>query len=149
MEAQPIFADYEISADKQRLNVEVIHRFLAEDSYWSLGVPRAVVEKAIENSLCFGVYKQAEQVGFARIVTDKATFALIADVFILEGHRGQGLSKKLMRYVLDHADLQGLRRLLLLTSDAHALYKQFGFEEIGNAWRFMEVLRADIYKAAE
>ena len=95
--------------------------------------------------MCFGVYYSDAQVGFARIVTDKATFALVADVFILNPHRGKGLSKWLMHEVMEHPDLQGLRRLLLLTSNAHSLYAQFGFTEIGNAWRFMEVFYPDVY----
>ncbi len=95
--------------------------------------------------MCFGVYQGEAQVGFARIVTDKATFALVADVFILETHRGKGLSKWLMHEVMEHPDLQGLRRLLLLTSDAHSLYAQFGFTAIGDASRFMEVLYPDVY----
>jgi GNAT superfamily N-acetyltransferase len=134
---------YEISTDQKRLDVDLIFRFLSEESYWSPGIPRAVVERSIHNSMCFGVYRGQAQVGFARIVTDKATFALVADVFILEPHRGKGLSKWLMHEVMEHPDLQGLRRLLLLTSDAHSLYAQFGFIEVGNAWRFMEVLRPD------
>jgi GNAT superfamily N-acetyltransferase len=138
---------YEISVDPARINVGLVHKFLSEDSYWSKGIPLPVVEKAIANSLCFGVFHDAQQVGFARVVTDKSTFALLADVFILPSHRGRGLSKWLMREVINHPDLQGLRRLLLLTSDAHSLYAQFGFTEIGNAWRFMEVLRANIYEA--
>jgi N-acetylglutamate synthase-like GNAT family acetyltransferase len=142
-------AGYEISTDTERLDREVIYRFLAEESYWCPGIPREVVEKSIDNSLCFGVYKEGEQVGFARIVTDKATFALVADVFVLAPHRGKGLSKWLMHEVVHHPDLQGLRRLLLLTSDAHSLYAQFGFTEIGNTWRFMEILRPDIYTRQE
>jgi GNAT superfamily N-acetyltransferase len=93
------------------------------------------------------VYHRAAQVGFARVVTDKTTFALLADVFVLEAHRGKGLSKWLMQCVVEHADLQGLRRLLLLTSDAHGLYRQFGFRELGDPSRFMEILRQDIYRA--
>jgi N-acetylglutamate synthase-like GNAT family acetyltransferase len=139
---------YEISTDSRKIDVEVVFRFLAEDSYWAQGIPRPVVETAIANSLCFGVYRGAAQVGFARIVTDRATFALVADVFVLEEHRGKGLSKWLMHEVMNHPDLAGLRRLLLLTSDAHSLYAQFGFTEIGNAWRFMEVLRPDVYARA-
>jgi GNAT superfamily N-acetyltransferase len=134
---------YEISTDQDRLDVDLVFRFLSEESYWSSGVTRAVVDRSIHNSMCFGVYHGQAQVGFARIVTDKATFALVADVFILEPHRGKGLSKWLMREVMEHPDLQGLRRLLLLTSDAHSLYAQFGFTEIGNAWRFMEVMHPD------
>ena len=136
---------YEISTDQDRLDVDLVFRFLSEESYWSPGIPRAVVERSINNSMCFGVYQGEVQVGFARIVTDKATFALVADVFILEAHRGKGLSKWLMQVVLEHPDLQGLRRLLLLTSDAHSLYAQFGFTEIGNPGRFMELLYPDVY----
>ncbi|HEY9212591.1 MAG TPA: GNAT family N-acetyltransferase [Ancylobacter sp.] len=147
MQTQPAVDGYEVSTDPLRLDVDVIHSFLSKDSYWSPGIPRSVVERGIEHSLCFGVYHVGAQIGFARVVTDRATFALLADVFILEAHRGKGLSKWLMRCVVEHEDLQGLRRLLLLTSDAHALYRQFGFEEIGNPWRFMEVLRPDIYQS--
>lgn len=146
MQTQQLPAEYEISTDPDRLNVEVIHKFLAEESYWSPGIPRSIVERAIENSLCFGVYHGAAQIEFARVVTDKSTFALLADVFILKAHRGKGLSKCLMRCVVGHEDLQGLRRFLLLTSDAHGLYRQFGFEALGNPSRFMEVLRQDIYR---
>ena len=148
MQTQQLLAEYEISTDTHRLNVEVIHKFLAEDSYWSPGIPRSVVERAIGNSLCFGVYHCAAQVGFARVVTDKSTFALLADLFILKAHRGKGLSKWLMHRVVGHEDLQGLRRLLLLTSDAHGLYCQFGFEQLANPLRFMEVLRQDIYRSS-
>ena len=142
---QPPVPGYEISHDPVRLDVDVIHTFLTRDSYWSKGIPRDVVERSIAHSLCFGLYQDGAQIGFARVVSDHATFALLADVFVLEGHRGKGLSKWLMQAVIAHPDLQGLRRLLLLTSDAHELYRQFGFTEIGNAWRFMEVLRPDIY----
>src|ERR1035438_7140257 len=136
---------YEISTDQDRLDVDLVFHFLSEKSYWSPGIPRAVVERSINNSMCFGVYQGEVQVGFARIVADKATFALVADVFILEAHRGKGLSKWLMQVVLEHPDLQGLRRLLLLTSDAHSLYTQFGFSGSGNPGRFMEVLYPDVY----
>jgi N-acetylglutamate synthase-like GNAT family acetyltransferase len=139
---------YEISTDPRLLDIDVIHKFLSEDSYWSRGIPRRVVEHAMANSLCFGIYHHGAQVGFARIVTDRATFALVADVFILSTHRGKGLSKWLMQTVMAHEDLRGLRRLLLLTSDAHGLYSQFGFTELANSRRFMEVLRPDIYEAA-
>jgi GNAT superfamily N-acetyltransferase len=135
---------YEISTDRDRIDVDAVFHFLCEESYWCPGIPRAVVERSIDNSLCFGAYYGETQVGFARIVTDKATFALVADMFVLEPHRGKGLSKWLMQEVISHPDLQGLRRLLLLTSDAHSLYAQFGFTEIGNAWRFMELLRTDV-----
>ncbi|WP_038361857.1 GNAT family N-acetyltransferase [Bosea sp. UNC402CLCol] len=140
-------AGYEISTDAGRLDIAVIHRFLSEESYWARGVPRSTVEKAVANSLCFGVYAGAAQIGLARVVTDKATFALLADVFILKEHRGKGLSKWLMQSVIEHDDLQGLRRLLLLTSDAHGLYSQFGFGPLGAPSRFMEILRADLYQS--
>ena len=135
---------YEISTDRDRIDVDVVFHFLSEESYWCPGIHRAVVQRSIDNSLCFGAYLGETQVGFARIVTDKATFAFVADVFVLEPHRGKGLSKWLMQEVIIHPDLQGLRRLLLLTSDAHSLYAQFGFVEIGNSWRFMELLRTDV-----
>ena len=147
MPTPPAVEGYEVSTDPRRLDVDVIHGFLSTDSYWSPGIPRDVVERGIANSLCFGVYQGGAQVGFARVVTDRATFALLADVFVLPAHRGKGLSKWLMASVVEHDDLQGLRRLLLLTSDAHELYRQFGFTEIGNPWRFMEVLRPDIYQS--
>ncbi|MFM0286443.1 GNAT family N-acetyltransferase [Paraburkholderia megapolitana] len=148
MSTQSATDEYEISTDTRRLDVGMIHHFLAEESYWSLGIPRATVERAIQNSLCFGAYRGDEQVGFARVVTDRSTFALLADVFVLKDHRGKGLSKRLMQCVVEHEDLQGLRRLLLLTSDAHGLYKQYGFKELGNPARFMEILRADIYRSS-
>jgi GNAT superfamily N-acetyltransferase len=148
MQTEHLPADYEISTDVNRLDVDVIHKFLAEDSYWALGIPRSIVERSIGNSLCIGVYYRAAQVGFARVVTDRSTFALLADVFILKAHRGKGLSKSLMRCVVGHEDLQGLRRLLLLTSDAHGLYSQFGFEPLGSPSRFMEILRPDVHRTS-
>ena len=114
MPTRQLQSEYEISPDPHRLDVDVIYNFLAKESYWSPGIPRPIVERAIANSLCFGVYHSTGQVGFGRIVTDKSTFALLADVFILEPHRGKGLSKWLMRCIMDHEDLQGLRRWLLL-----------------------------------
>lgn len=135
---------YEISTDQDRIDVDMVFHYLSEESYWCPGILRSVVEKSIDNSLCFGAFHGEAQVGFARVITDKATFALVADVFVLEPHRGKGLSKWLMQEVIGHPDLQGLRRLLLLTSDAHSLYAQFGFTEIGNAWRFMELLPINV-----
>ena len=139
---------YEISDDKARLDTDLIHGFL-KGSYWSPGVPRAIVERAIRESLCFGVYRGGEQIGFARVVTDKATFAYLADVFILDSHRGQGLSKRLMRFIAGHPDLQGLRRFILATKDAHGLYEQFGFTALNNPSIYMEILRPDVYQARE
>ena len=138
--------DYTITTDAGRFDVAAIHEYLTQ-SYWSPGIPRATVERAIANSLCFGVLKGGEQVGFARVVTDRATFAYLADVFVLEPHRGKGLAKKLMRVILAHPDLQGLRRFTLATRDAHGLYKQFGFNEIGNPSRLMEIHNPNAYQA--
>ena len=137
--------EYDISADKQRLDVSTIHEYLTQ-SYWSQGVSRALVERAIEGSLCFGVFHQGKQVGFARVITDKATFGYLADVFILEPHRGKGLSKRLMEFILAYPHLQGLRRFMLATRDAHGLYKKFGFTELAIPTRFMELHRPDLYK---
>ena len=137
--------EYEISTDPQRLDVAAVHAYLTQ-SYWSPGIPRAVVERTIANSLCFGLYCGAEQVGFARVVTDRATFAYLADVFILDPHRGKGLSKWLMEFVKGHEDLQGLRRFMLATKDAHGLYRQFGFTELANPSRMMEILQPNVYQ---
>jgi GNAT superfamily N-acetyltransferase len=149
MQTDMTLPGYELSTDKQRLDMDLIHHFLAEESYWSRGVPRDVVERAVENSICFGVYHGGAQIGFGRVVSDKATFALLADLFVLEAHRGKGISKWMMRSIMAHEELQGLRRWLLLTSDAHGLYSQYGFTPLGNPSRFMEVLRPDIYAPAE
>ncbi len=136
--------DYLISTDKNRLDLAVIHDFLTK-SYWAEGIPLETVKRAIEHSLSFGVYRDDQQVGFARLVTDYATFAYLADVFILEPFRGQGLSKWLLEVVMAHPDLQGFRRWILGTKDAHGLYQQFGFTELRWPERFMEKLVPDIY----
>ena len=120
------FDDYLISTNPARLDIGVIHGFLRE-SYWAEAIPREVVERAVENSLCFGAYYRNEQIGFARVVSDYSTFAYIADVFVLAPWRGHGISKALMAEVVHHPDLQGLRRWLLGTKDAHGLYQRFGF----------------------
>jgi GNAT superfamily N-acetyltransferase len=129
---------YEISTSRDRLDVERVHRFLSTEAYWSPGVAREVVERSIANSLAFGVYAPSgEQVGFARVVTDYATFAWLADVYIEEAHRGHGLGKRLVTEVLGHPDLQGLRRWMLGTADAHELYRRFGFDGLRDVRRFM------------
>ena len=140
--------DDEISTDAARLDRELIHAFLSEHAYWSLGVPRAVVERAIDHSLCFGVYRGGRQIGFGRVVTDQATFAYLADVFVLPEERGQGLSKWLVDAMLRHPQLQGLRRWLLATRDAHGLYAQFGFTPPAVAGRFMERHDPGVYSRA-
>ena len=130
--------EYTISTDRSRLNLDLIHEFISSDSYWGTGRKLAVVERSIENSLPFGVYHGDEQVGFARIVTDYATFAWVADVFIMPAHRGRGLSKWLMETILAHPRLQGFRRWVLSTRDAHGLYEQFGFMKLHRPERWME-----------
>jgi N-acetylglutamate synthase-like GNAT family acetyltransferase len=123
----------------------VIHRFLS-DSYWSKNIPLETMKKAFQNSLCFGVLEsENKQIGFARMITDKTTFAYLADVFILENYRGRGISKLLMKTILEHQDLQGLRRMVLATSDAHGLYKKFGFTALANPRTFMELWESDVY----
>jgi len=129
---------YEISADAERLDLEIIHRYLSEESYWAPGISREIVARSIANSLCFGVYDGATQVGFARLITDCATYAYLADVFILEAHRGKGLSKRLMEAIIAHPEVQGLRRWSLITRDAHTLYEQFGFKPLAAPHRYME-----------
>ncbi len=135
-----------ISTDRSRLQLVVIHNFLKE-SYWAKNIPFAVVQRSVDNSLCYGVYGDDHQIGFARVITDYTTFAWIADVFILEPYRGQGLSKWLVACILAHPELQGLRRWLLGTKDAHGLYRQFGFAGIANPDRFMEITNPNAYAA--
>jgi GNAT superfamily N-acetyltransferase len=129
---------YEISTDHSRLDLPRVHRFLSTEAYWSPGVGYETVERSVANSMPFGVYAaDGSQVGFARVVTDRATFAWIADVYIEAGHRGHGLGKRLVASILEHPELQGLRRWLLATADAHGLYRQFGFGQVVNDERFM------------
>ncbi|WP_457131083.1 GNAT family N-acetyltransferase [Mucilaginibacter sp. UYNi724] len=130
---------YQISMDDSLLDFEMIFNYLDWQSYWAKGMPPEKLRKAIENSMCFGVYKDSIQVGFARVVSDKATFAYLCDVFILPANQGVGLSKWLMQNIMAHPDLQGLRRWSLATLDAHGLYKQFGFTEINNPERWMQI----------
>lgn len=134
-----------ISTDKSRPDVGVIHRFLSEESYWAKGIPRDLVERSIEGSLCFGAYDDGTLIGFARVVTDYATFGYLADVFVLPAHRGRGVSKALMEAVRTHPDLQRLRRWHLLTRDAHRLYRQYGFRELDKPERHMEIAIVDPY----
>jgi GNAT superfamily N-acetyltransferase len=130
--------EYTISTDRARLDVELIHRFLSESSYWAQGRPREVVERSIEHSLAFGIYLGEQQVGFARVITDYATFAWIADVFIVEEFRGQGLGQWISEVMIAHPDLQGFRRWVLATKDAHELYRRVGFHELQRVERWME-----------
>ena len=129
---------YDISTDPSRLQLDAIHAYLTR-SYWSPGIPMDVVARGIAHSLCFGIYQGQAQVGFARVITDKASFAYLADVYVLEEHRGQGLSRRLVGEILAHPELQGLRRVLLATADAHGLYARFGFAALAAPDRMMEI----------
>jgi GNAT superfamily N-acetyltransferase len=130
--------DLVISDDKTRLDIALIHSFLSGRSYWAKGVPVEIVERSIRNSLCFGMFKAGRQIGFARVVTDCATFAWLADVFIIEQARGADFGKKLIAAILGHPDLQKLRRFMLGTRDAHKLYERYGFAPLEFPERFME-----------
>jgi GNAT superfamily N-acetyltransferase len=136
---------FELSTDPARLDRALIHRFLSEQSYWASGVPREVVDRAIDYSLCFGVYRDGTQGAFARVVTDRATFAYLADVFVLPEWRGDGLGQWMIGVILRHPELQGLRRFMLATKDAHGLYARFGFAPLANPARLLERFDPDVY----
>ncbi len=139
---------YLLSDDPARLDVDAVHAFL-RTSYWAAGIPRDVVARALAGSLCVGVYAaDGAQVGLVRVVTDSATFAYLCDVYVLEGHRGHGLGKAVIRATLAHPRLQGLRRLNLVTRDAHGLYAQHGFAAVAHAERYMEKLDPGVYQRA-
>ena len=138
--------EFLISTDPARLDLDVIYNFLT-NCYWAKGIPREVVARSSEHSLCFGIYDgSGAQLGFARVVSDFATVAYLGDVFVLESHRGRGLSKWLMQCILQHPGLQNLRRWILLTGDAHGLYAQFGFTPVKSPERYMELHRPDVYE---
>lgn len=134
------------SDNKELLQVSSIHHYLSKETSWAKDIPLETVQRAIENSLCFGIYKGAAQIGFARWVTDKATFGWLADVYIEESYRGLGLSKKLMSFMIFHPDLQGLRRYQLSTADAYGLYQQFGFSAIENPENQMAIVIKHAYQ---
>lgn len=136
---------FEISTDRSRLQIDVIQRFLSEESYWAQNRTFEQTRTAIENSVCFGVYDADKQIGFARVISDFATFAYIGDVFVLSEYRGQGISKWLMETMLGHPDLQGLRRWILATKDAHGLYSQYGFHGLKFPERWMELPAPNAY----
>src|ERR1700744_13270 len=136
---------YTLSTDKSRLDVDAIHHFLSMEAYWSRHIPRALVERAIDHSVCFGIYHGNAQVGFARVVTDQATFGYLADVYILDAHRGRGLSKWMMEEIMAHPDLQGLRRFMLAPRDAHGLSAQFGFAPVANPDPLMQINHVNPY----
>lgn len=140
--------NYTVSDDPRRLDVKAMHAYLRR-AYWSEEIPIEVVERAVRGSLCIGAYDiRGAQVGLVRLISDYATFAYVCDVYVLEEHRGRGLSKAMMRMASDHPKLQGLRRWTLVTHDAHGLYRQFGFTAIANPERFMERIVPNIYKLA-
>ncbi|MGO2512079.1 GNAT family N-acetyltransferase [Marinomonas polaris] len=137
---------YRVSSHREEMDFDAIHTYISS-TYWAEGIPKETFKKALDNSLCFGVFSsEGKQVGFARMITDQATFAYLADVFIDEAHRGKGLSKWLMQEVHDHPSLQGLRRILLATRDAHSLYQQFGYTPLSSPLTFMQKWQPDIYK---
>ena len=140
--------EYLITTDPARVDLAVVHGFLSE-SYWAKGIPLETVRRAVEHSLNFSVYDGARQVGFARVITDSATFAYLGDVFVLETHRGRGLSRWLMEVIVAHPELQGFRRWVLLTRDAHGLYRKVGFKPIAAPERYMELWVPEVYQRRE
>jgi GNAT superfamily N-acetyltransferase len=137
--------EFTINTDKTKMDIPVIHQYITR-SYWAEGIPVETIEKAVEGSLCFGVFHGEKQIGLARVITDAATFAYLCDVFIDESYRGRGLGKWLMETILGHESLQGLRRIALTTKDAHGLYSQYGFTPLPIPERWMIIQDADIYK---
>ena len=138
---------YIVSEEQGKLDLIMVHGYLSKESYWARGIPEETFRRSVKNSLCFGIYTPTEQVGFARVVTDKATFAYLADVFIIPAFRGKGLSRRLLDYIVNFEDLQGLRRWVLGTADAHGLYMKYGFTPLGKPERCMEKHNPDVYKA--
>jgi ribosomal protein S18 acetylase RimI-like enzyme len=137
--------NYEISTDTGRVDVEAVHAYLSR-SYWAEGIPREIVARAIANSLCFSLFDHGVQIGFARVVTDRATFAYLCDVYVLEAYRGQGLGKRLVEAATTHPELAGVRRFVLVTRDAQGLYEPFWFKAPVNSGDYMEIFRPMIYK---
>jgi len=141
--------DFVISTDKTKIDLNVVHDYLSKESYWAKNIPLAVLVRAIENSFCFGIYKKQAtvdiQVGFARVITDKATFGYLADVFVLPAYRGIGISKWLMIEIMNHPELSGFRGWMLGTKDAHGLYERFGFKRLQNSERIMRLALLDSY----
>jgi GNAT superfamily N-acetyltransferase len=138
--------EFVISTDRERVSLDVVHGYLT-NSYWAKGIRREIVAQSIEHSLCFAIYDGSAQVGFARVITDFATVAYLGDVFVLESHRGRGLSKWMMECIVQHPALQNLRRWILLTRDAHELYSKFGFAPVKSPERYMERHNPDVYQA--
>jgi ribosomal protein S18 acetylase RimI-like enzyme len=135
---------YSVTADRRRMDVDAVHGFLAR-SFWARGISKDLVAKSIAHSLCFGLFDDQAQIGFARVVTDLSTYAYLCDVYVLEQYRGQGLGKWMIEFVMAHPDLEGLRRFQLVTRDAHGLYRRFGFQTPANPDRYMEIFRSGMY----
>jgi len=147
MEELNLYADdFCISTAKEKLDLKAVHQFLSTQSYWSKNIPFERVAKAAANSLTFGLYRKDKQVGYARIISDYSTMAYLADVYVLPEFRGQGLSKWLMQTIQSHPELQGLRRWILATADAHGLYRQYGWKELAQPERWMEIVDKNVYQ---
>jgi GNAT superfamily N-acetyltransferase len=143
-----VFQNYLINDDREKTDLEFVHRELSQ-SYWAKNIPVETVRRGIENSVCFNVFLNAQQIGFARVITDKSTFGYLCDVIVNEQHRGKGLGKALMQFIMAHPDLQGFRRFTLGTRDAHGLYEQFGFHAPKFPDRLMEISRPGLYEKKE
>jgi GNAT superfamily N-acetyltransferase len=137
--------DLTISSNKADLDIEMTYAFLSQETAWAKGMPRETFDRAMEGSLCFGAYIEGKQIGFARLITDQATFAYLCDVFVLPAYRGKGYASALMRHVFASPSLTGLRRIVLVTTDAHHVYKPHGFKELVTPERYMEVHNPDVY----
>ncbi|MFN8345686.1 MAG: GNAT family N-acetyltransferase [Spirosomataceae bacterium] len=138
--------DYWISTDKSKLDIDLIHRYLSQDSYWAENIPREIIERSIANSLSFGIYHEHRQIGFARVITDFATYGYLGDVFVSAAYRGLGLSKWLMDCIFNQIpELQGFRRWSLATADAHGLYRYYGFADLARPERMMEKINFTKY----
>ncbi len=146
-EFKRVRGQYEITTDPDRIDLDAVHAYLTR-SYWAEGISKDLLTKAIAGSLCFSLFDGGRQVGFARVVTDRATFAYLCDVYVLEEYSGRGLGKWLIEELQSHPDLQGIRRFVLVTRDAHGLYARFGFQPLQNPGGYMEIVRPDIYKLA-
>ncbi len=134
-----------ISTDKRELDIDAIHEFLSTKAYWCLNIPKEKVQTSIDNSLCFGVYQEKKQIGFARVITDFSTIAYLGDVYIVEEKRGHGISKWLIETIMNYPELQGLRRWILLTGDAHELYRKYGWTDIADPAKWMELHNKNVY----
>ena len=138
---------FEISTDKSKLDIAFIHAYLSQETYWAKNIPLELVQKSIEGAVCFGVYHHHKQIGFARMITDCATFGYLADVFIIDSYRGKGISKWLMEEIVEYPAFAPLRRWMLATRDAHGLYRQFGFTQLDKPERIMQRLKLNPYNS--